>query len=38
MSSVIEKFGKAVHESKNISCFEKIQVQCTNQSRQNGKT
>ena len=35
MLSVIEKYGKVVHESKNISCFEKIH--CTNQSRENGK-
>ena len=35
MFSVIEKYGKVVHESTNISCFEKIQ--CTNQSRENGK-
>ena len=35
MFSVIEKHGKVVHESTNISCFEKIQ--CTNQSRENRK-
>ena len=35
MFSVIEEYGKVVHESKNISCFEKIQ--CTNQSRENEK-
>ena len=35
MFSVIEKIGKDVHEIMNISCFEKIQ--CTNQSRENGK-
>ena len=27
MFSVIEKYCKVVHESTNISCFEKIQVQ-----------
>ena len=36
MLSTIEKYGKVVHESMNISCCEKIQ--CTNQSRENGKT
>ena len=35
MYSVIEKYGKVVHESTSISCFEKIQ--CANQSRENGK-
>ena len=35
MFSVIEKYGKVVHESTNISCFEEIQS--TNQSRENGK-
>ena len=35
MFSVIEKYGKVVHESMNIVCFEKIQ--CTNQTRENGK-
>ena len=35
MLSVIEKYGKVVHESTNISCFEKIQ--CMNLSRENGK-
>ena len=35
MFSAIEKYGKDVHESMNISYFEKIQ--CTNQSRENGK-
>ena len=35
MFSAIEKYGQDVHESMNISCFEKIQ--CTNQSRENGK-
>ena len=35
-SSVIEKYGKVLHESMNISCFDKIQ--CTNKSRENGKT
>ena len=35
MFSVIEEYGKVVHESMNISCFEKIQ--CRNQSRENGK-
>ena len=35
MFSAIEKYGKIVHESMNISCFEKIQ--CTNQSGENGK-
>ena len=35
MFSVIEKYGKVVHETMNILYFEKIQ--CTNQSRENGK-
>ena len=35
MSYVIEKYGKDVHESMNISWFEK---KCTNQSRKNRKT
>ena len=35
MFSVIEKYGKVVHESMNISCFDK---KCTNHSRENGKT
>ena len=35
MFSVIEKYGKVVHESMNNSCFEKSQY--TNQSRENGK-
>ena len=32
---LFEKYGKVVHESMNISCFEKIQ--CTNQLTENGK-
>ena len=36
MFSAIEKYDNDSHESMNISCFEKIQ--CTNQSRENGKT
>ena len=35
MFSVIQKYGKVVHESMNISCFEKIQY--TNESRENRK-
>ena len=35
MFSAIEKYGEVVYESMNIPCFEKIQ--CTNQSRENGK-
>ena len=35
MFSVIEKYGKVVHESMNISRFDMIQ--CTNQSREYGK-
>ena len=35
MFCVIEKYGKVVLESMNISCFKKIQS--TNQSRENGK-
>ena len=35
MFSAIEKYGKVVYESMNISCFENIQ--CTNQWRENGK-
>ena len=31
MFSVIEKYSKVVHESMNISCFEKMQ--CTNQEK-----
>ena len=33
MFSMIEKYSKVVHESMNISCFEKIL--CINQSREN---
>ena len=35
MFFVIEKYGKVVYQSMNISCFEKIH--CTNQSIENGK-
>ena len=35
MFSVVENYGKVVHESTNISYFEKIQ--CTNQSREDRK-
>ena len=35
MLCVIEKDGKVVHESMNISCF--VKIQCTNQSTENRK-
>ena len=35
MLSAIEKYGQVVHESMHILYFEEIQ--CTNQSRENGK-
>ena len=34
MFSGIKMYGKVVHESINILCFQK---KCTNQSRENGK-